>query len=613
MFTPLEKSEDLKSRTASNVVTQKNSVENFEFVNNRPEAITQRKLQEAANNVKDIKSLQLTSKQEVNPDSLDNFRIRPEKLTKDYTSNGNLNFQSAIVQRAPLSIPAYSWEDRTTLLQNHVNQLLTTQILDSVHDINLTDAIMRMVEIVAPNLTVVIGLADAIQIHGLNLSNADATSLSGMTQVTSVADLVQVEGLNLPVADRLQLGTLGAHGLAAAPTLAEIVLLDQSRHSIANILQLAQQEIVTTPAQLLTLANSVTDRNSLWFEWQESNHALQSLQEGWSHWPINGIFNDIYANLWAPATVNAKVLSTKQPSPTEIQNFLVAKAGLQARLNRINAFIPALDEGRTQLTLCDTLTGNLLPVQTMIQKMLIYYNTPSVARTAILGQQVILNTAITDIATEKTQITLEKTAYNALLDISITQSAANLALQQAHGDTLGAIPTPAAINAVITPYQTLAFQGTQAYPNLKLTQTAEAHAFWQSLLPLEKQRLNTKLAGFPVTAWNQQGYPGTRQKQHGYTGATIQIPTLAGFPVAVSGEVVHDWIFNTQNHGQPAAKMDRMIRLAQAGATYPIMANWNAAPRNVVGGGRTQYGWDNIAVNIVITNGGVLITFYSTV
>lgn len=146
------------------------------------------------------------------------------------------------------------------------------------------------------------------------------------------------------------------------------------------------------------------------------------------------------------------------------------------------------------------------------------------------------------------------------------------------------------------------FNDSEKYPNLSLTFAETEHPFWKKLTPQHKECLNNKLVGYKVTSWREEGYPKTRAK---FTNS-ILIPTLEGFPVEISGEIVNDWTFNYEHHGHPAKKMCERIKMALNGEKIIIPRFAECLP--MVNG--DEYTWKNITTKLIIRNQTLLVTYF---
>jgi hypothetical protein len=457
--------------------------------------------------------------------------------------------------------------------------------------------------------------ATLLEVAAIQGADADVVALAQLPQAAAIADLRLLCGLigTKTVADIMTIAGIGSPTFAP-PSAQQVSALCQLPKTAQEIVVLSNQPGIGNTAQLLVLVAETSDRDTAGDTWHVLDERWEQIKHDWAaRWPLTGVFAAVTAAWDAPSRLVRTFTSRRETpaSPADLQTFALAVAAMRSTLNLIDQMAPAVDDGQRALGDANARLAALATLLTEIDNHLRLFYGPGAARNTVLLQRGLVVNAQATLNAELAQIQIDRTNYaqlNALTALVVAQAVQD---QNNHVAVVGAVQTAAAIDAPLVALRTAAYQDRLVYPNLNLTQTIVAHGFWQSLVPGDKARLNTKLQGFPVTNWGTQGYPGTRARQHGYGGGQIQIPTLAGFPVGVGGEVVHDWIFPSPGHGHSAQHMSQMINNCLTGTPWPSGLG-PLAPDNEVLVGRTVYGFENVAIRIVITDPPrVLITFYN--
>jgi hypothetical protein len=163
------------------------------------------------------------------------------------------------------------------------------------------------------------------------------------------------------------------------------------------------------------------------------------------------------------------------------------------------------------------------------------------------------------------------------------------------------------VTATEVTYQT-ARDHIRRYPNLGLTLALINDPLGPivKLSPTERDTLNSKLAGYPVTVWVSARMPRTRTRR---TGEWMLVPyTLSGFGYHPSAEVFHDWIWQEKTgHGQSAATMRAMLANITTGMVLGRPYTWSNTTGNWV------ITHQNVVLNIILSaDRTVLITYYKT-
>ncbi|MGC3939640.1 hypothetical protein ACOTTU_17690 [Roseobacter sp. EG26] len=463
--------------------------------------------------------------------------------------------------------------------------------------------------------------AGALMAYGFSISDLLGYARAG--QPTDIADLYRYRvpqaptagdvklliGLNRSGTDIATLANLGTAGLAEPPSFAMLQVLARLPKTVPEIVALAGEQNVTSSAQLINLSNSVTDEASMGSEWELVEDDFQMLIREWPHWSINALTDKIQLDWAAQSQVVRTSHRAGQATPADIQTFTIDKNRMTLKTAAIRALIPALTDGQRVLDQAGTLKTQVAATEANIAKLLIYHNAASTDRTTITTEQAKLATEKLRITSASDDTTADKTTFSTMQ--ALTPAQAQVYAQSADTRKTTAADVASKLDAIdlaLDPLSTdAAFVAASRHGNLKLTRTAAAHTFWASLTVPQQRNLNTKLAGYTPSAWTVAGYPGTRAKQNGYTGAQILIPTIAGFPLTIGGEIVHDWIFNTPDHGHPASKLLRDADWAINRQKYksgPHFAFDPDPPNNGL------YTWSNMRINIII-RGGTLITYYN--
>lgn len=464
--------------------------------------------------------------------------------------------------------------------------------------------------------------AQLVQLAAVAPPEADLVQLAGLGQAASLANLLLLAGALVGTRTAADVVTIAGIGSAtfAAPTAAEIVQLCALPKTGAEVAQLSAADGIATTAQLIALTHRTDTKERVDNDWDATDARWGQLENGWAaRWPLPVLFAAMHARWRTVAPVMQRMPRARAlaAAPADLQAYAMMSAEMTHALDLLAALGPAVDEGAVALADADRRLADLGRLLAEIDNQFIpFYPPPSAARNTVNAQRVAVVNAQATLNVQRNQILAERGAFavlNALTAAGVAQAAAD---QHQHAVAIGAVQDAAAISLVLQPIRTQGYLDRLACPNLNLSVNQTGHGFWQSLQQPEKARWNLKLAGFPVTGWAQQGYPGTRTRQHGYNHGPILIPTLAGFPCAVSGEIVHDWVFNTLNHGHPAAQMRQKLQLALNGQPYQAGPHMQIPPNPPVnlGGGRVSYGWGNLTIDIIVdvpTN--TLITYFNRV
>jgi hypothetical protein len=461
----------------------------------------------------------------------------------------------------------------------------------------------------------VISRATLLQVAAIPQPEADVATVASIAQAANLVDLQTLCG-QLGARTAADIAAIAAIGSPtfAAPNAGQVVQLCGLAKTAAQIGVLAAQPGIANTVNLLTLVNETLDRDTSGDTWHELSDRWETIQRTWGgRWPLTGVFAAVPI-AWAVASQRVRAFVRLRDTPAsaaELQAFAVEAAAMKSSLDLIDQMSPALDQGRQALADARARLQGLVVLITEIDNhVLQFYAHGTAAFATATLQRLLAHNAHTALTAECNQLLLDQAAYAGLGSLTPALVLQAVLAQQAHTANIAAQPLAATLNGPLAALRTADYIDRTTYTNMNLTEAVVAHGFWQSLRPVEKARFNTKLQGFPVTAWGTQGYPATRARQHGYAGQ-IQVPTLAGFPVNVGGEVVHDWIFPSPGHGRSARDMNVMLVHALAGTHLPSRLG-PLAPDNQIYANRTVYGFRNIAANIVVTNAGTLITFYST-
>ncbi|MGS0688183.1 eCIS core domain-containing protein [Nakamurella sp. GG22] len=495
----------------------------------------------------------------------------------------------------------------------------------TVADISALAGLARSV----PDLTLLAQLplitscAELALLAGSAVPTGALITLAGLAQATSLADLqllVGAVGASHTAADVVTVAGIGS-ATFAVPTATQVAALCALPKSAAQIVQLSTVAGVTGTTHLIALANRTDTKEKVDAEWSVIDNRWYNRQANWgARWPLTALFGALDTQWTSLAPVMRALPSGRHVAadPADLQTYAMTSAQMINTLDAIDALVPALDEGATALASADARLAALATLLTEINTQFIpFYPTPSPARTTVNNQALALAAAQNALALERGQLIAERGYFATIGALTAGDAAQAVIDQHNHTTALAAVPTLAAINAPLVALRTAGYQERLTYRNLNLSRAQVTDAFWQSLLQPQKALWNTKLAGCTVTAWGHQGHPGpaSRARQNGYAGANIMIPVIQGFPCRVSGEVVHDWIFETiPNHGHRATKILQMVTLAlagqgfNAGPNFPVTAT--SAPQ---GGGRTLYSWTNTQVRIIIAAGAppTLITYFN--
>ncbi len=440
---------------------------------------------------------------------------------------------------------------------------------------------------------------------------ADITDLYlyRVPQAPTAGDVKLLISLNRSGADIATLANLDTAGLDAPPSFEMLQNLARLPKTVQEIVALAGEQNVTSAAQLINLSNSVTNEISMGSEWERVEDDFQMLIKDWPHWPITALADKIQLDWAAQSQVVRTSHRAGQATPADIQTFTIDKNRMTLKTAAIRALIPALTDGQRVLDQAGKLKTKVAATEAKIEKLLIYHNAMSASRTTITTERTKLTNEKQRITSAEDDTTADKTTFSTMQALTPAQAQTYAKTADTRKTEMAKVAANlGAIDLALGPLSTdAAFVAASKHGNLKLTRAAAAHAFWGSLTLARRQNLNTKLAGYTPSAWTVAGYPGTRTKQNGYTGAQILIPTIAGFPLSIGGEIVHDWIFDTTGHGHPASKLLRDAKWANNGEKYKAGPLLEYNPYSTKDG---TYSWSNMNINIVIRN-GTLITYYN--
>ncbi|WP_250565822.1 DUF4157 domain-containing protein [Adonisia turfae] len=621
MYEQVEKSKENKSQSVVNKIIQKQSggVSTFQFVDNRPEAIAQRKLQEVASNSPKISQL---------------------RALQDMTNNGPQAKQTAQLQAYAYAqgtdihiaagqekhLPQEAWH----VVQQIQGRVKPTMQMNGAVNINDDEGLEKETDVMGskvvqmkPNektvstvkkssestvLQAKLSWTDAtIENHESNIGGSFETYRNILDALRRYHTFWKVKDDNEPdiMIPRLELI------LDRCQSQLDTYPEENRNQAVKELMFFTYNEI-----ERIYALKGLTGKDNLWQEYYDIEDSLNALIKSWNHWPITGLITAAQ-QLWG--VIESKIERLKQSEArvltyAETIDFDTSKSEMQERVNIIRAFIPVLDKGRDNLALAGQKLQEADQLLQTIDKLLIYHNTAGVARTDILAGQVNAQRARVTIFATQQNILAKQTNYDQRTAIDLNTSNLEQITQNGYNATLryGIIPSVQTILNALNIYTADAqFQAASQYGNLNLTRGATSDPFWQSLTLQQRARLNQKINGFTPNTWRVAGYPRTRDKQNGYAGRTILIPTLTGgFPLAVSGEIVHDWIFNTPDHGHSAQKMHQLVTLALAQQPYQAGPNFQCqAQRN--GGNPEVFTWSNLALQVIVANGNTLVTYYN--
>ncbi|MGZ4107138.1 MAG: hypothetical protein ACXVO1_07350 [Tumebacillaceae bacterium] len=394
--------------------------------------------------------------------------------------------------------------------------------------------------------------------------------------------------------------------------------LARALHTPATIMQLQRTIGNRAVIQLLRstqTAQLASDKDVLTEGWTTTDKKWETFKQSWGNgWTVKGLFQST-EQLWSATSQKVRsAIKSGNVQASDLQELTTAKQQMDDRMTALTEFksdvlIPMAEQLQKYNERLQDTTKTLKSIDDLLK----YQDNPNVQLT-LNTRKTNAETVRDNLANTITQMQNNKTAYDELETIN----ADTINTEKAKPDTYNtALTTDVTFDNAPINGQNAALEAEpgfaeyKKYTNLGLTRTIANHPFWQSLTLTNKTNLNAKLAGFSVAAWNAQGYPHSRTKQNAYTGPTILIPTVNGFPTSVSGEIVHDWIFNTKNHGHKASVMRPRVQAALTASPLTLIGSFKSKHYYEDPGANTVSTWDNLALRIVI-RGGTLITYFDT-
>jgi hypothetical protein len=470
-------------------------------------------------------------------------------------------------------------------------------------------------------------LNDILDLARLNNTTDEIKQLAGLAQVQASADILKLANLSRPVAEIVSLANLRIGGSLNPPSLDEIAQLNGLPKRTTDILQLASLPEIRDVPRLINEATAVTEAKSMGEEWDTLDKRWYSLQGTWNKdWPIDGLISAT-ETMWRTASLGVHNSTydsehrPQEPGPDDILAFTLVKVRVQSAIEAIAAFSDVVRAGQDAWTLCEQQRRDAEQLVADIDQLLIYYNVASGERTSALNAKLAADAASLSIQQIQVNLNGRKGSYRLLTTLDSATTNGEKAALVAHQSTLNSVIAPSIQNTragVATLLADPGFQESSQYRNLRLPKSIVTGADWTSLQPVQKDRLNTALQGFPPTRWGFEGHPPEnaatpRPKPPTYTGTTIPVPELSnGFP-KVSGEIVYDWIFGTKNHGIPARQMKARIDMAHAGQPIVIHGriSLNCPAIKEVQGNRIRYTWENVTDEFIENSlTGTLITYF---